>query len=189
MAYWVHMLAMLPMRCLSAVFAIMAMVAVLAGCVAQLYKIPVTTPFTAEEAKIALEPGNNTVKGSALVSPLLRRSGGKTVTCAGMPIHIAPVTTYSKARMTALYDDDNAGYNPALNGRRLDEPVNFWAESARETTCDAQGYFTFEKLKDGEYYVSSQIVWLEQTFPEGGVLMKKVSVQGGETKEIVLSGY
>ena len=88
--------------------------------------------------------------------------------------------------MTALYDNDDSGYNPALNGRRLDEPVNFWAESARETTCDAQGRFKFENLKDGEYYVSSQIVLLVQSFPEGGVLMQKVSVKGGETKEIVL---
>ena len=177
------------MKYLPAIFLSMAIVGVLGGCVAQQYKIPVTAPFNAEEAKIALQPGNNTVKGSAMLGALLRRSEGEAVTCAGKPIHIAPVTTYSKARMMSLYDNDNAGYNPALNGRRLDESVNFWMEGARETTCDAQGYFTFENLKDGEYYVSSQIVWLEQTLPEGGVLMKKVSVRGGETKEIVLSGY
>ncbi|MCL1985234.1 MAG: hypothetical protein FWG59_02150 [Betaproteobacteria bacterium] len=177
------------MKYLPAIFLSMSIVVVLAGCVAQHYKIPVTAPFNAEEAKIALQPGNNTVKGSAILGPLLRRSAGKAVTCAGKPIYIAPVTTYSKARMVALYDNDNAGYNPALNGRQLDESVNFWVESARETTCDAQGHFKFEKLKDGEYYVSSQIIWLDETLPEGGVLMKKVSVTGGETKEIVLSGY
>ena len=177
------------MKYLPAIFFSIAIVVVLAGCVAQHYKIPVTTPFNAEEAKIALQPGNNTVTGSAIVGPLLRRYAGEAVTCAGKPIHIAPVTTYSKARMIALYENDNAGHNPALNGRRLDESVNFWVESTKETTCDAEGYFKFENLKDGEYYVLSQIIWLEQTFPEGGVLMKKVSVQGGETKEIVLSGY
>ena len=160
-----------------------------AGCVSPHLPISVTAPFHAGEAKIALEPGNNTVKGSALLSPLLQKSGGETVTCAGRPVYIAPATAYAKARMTALYGDGDAGFNPALNGRRLNEQVNFWAEGARETTCDAQGRFVFEQLKDGEYYVSSQIVLLVRTFPEGGVLMKKVSVQGGETKEILLSGY
>ena len=167
---------------------VLLMVAV-AGCVSQHYRISVTAPFNAEEARIALEPGNNTVQGSAILSPLLRRSAGGAVTCAGMPIHIAPVTTYSKARMMALYDNDDAGFNPALNGRRLDEPVNFWIEGAQATTCDAEGRFKFENLKDGEYYVSSQIILLVDTFPDGGVLMKKVSVSGGETKEIVISGY
>ena len=176
------------MRCLPAMFASVVAV-VFVGCVSQHYKIPVTTPFNAEEVKIALEPGKNTVKGSAILGALLRRSGGGAVTCAGLPIHIAPVTTYSKARMTALYDNEDFGFNPALNGRRLDEHVNFWMEGARATTCDVKGHFTFENLKDGEYYISSQIVLLVDTFPEGGVLMKKISVRGGETKEIVLSGY
>ena len=168
---------------------VLAMMVMLTGCVAQHYKIPVAEPFNTEEARIALEPGNNTVEGSAVLGALLRKSAGGAVTCAGMPVHIAPVTAYSKARMTALYDNENFGYNPALNGRRLVEPVNFWMEGARKTTCDAQGRFTFENLKDGEYYVSSQIILLVDTFPDGGVLMKKVSVHGGETKEIVLSGY
>lgn len=54
--------------------------------------------------------------------------------------------------------------------------------------CDAQGYFTFENVADGNFFVLSNVVWMAGAHnPQGGALMKSVSVKGGEVKTVILA--
>lgn len=103
---------------------------------------------------------------------------------------MAPATPYQQERMFAIYGNFDRGYNPAFGGRR----VEFQGEDPeykyliKKTTCDAQGFFNFENLSDGSFYVASTIVWqVDPYFYQGGTLMQRVTVKGGETKEIVLA--
>lgn len=56
----------------------------------------------------------------------------------------------------------------------------------KTTRCDAQGFFKFEKLADGEYYVTAEVIWKVAYEMQGGVIAMLVNVKGGETKDIVL---
>lgn len=61
---------------------------------------------------------------------------------------------------------------------------------SKRTLCDAQGFFKFEKLADGEFFVTSSVTWKanpNSPFFEGGWMMRRVKVERGETKELVLA--
>jgi hypothetical protein len=140
--------------------------------------------FTAQQ----IEPtGNNTIKGSALI----RQSGGGIVTCAGNKVDIAPVTTYSSERVQAIYMSNNEiAYAPidrVLNTKIVPDPPLEYKQRARQTTCDAQGFFKFENVRDGLYFISTMVVWNVGYIQNGGALIYKVNVKGGEIKEVVLS--
>jgi len=63
----------------------------------------------------------------------------------------------------------------------------------KKTVCDAQGDFVFKEVSDGVFYVTTIVSWIvpkvhgSGTETHGGSLMQRVTVSGGETKEIVLS--
>jgi hypothetical protein len=138
--------------------------------------------FDANQAAFINKTGKNTITGSALI----RQQGGGTVTCAGVPVILIPVTAYSSERMTAIYGNTN-------KGARFRGNIKFEPESAeyqsymKNTLCNAQGFFTFKNLADGEYFVTTKITWTISDMPQGGVLMQRVTVKNGETADIVLA--
>lgn len=103
---------------------------------------------------------------------------------------LIPATSYAIERVGILYGSVSGGYNPATGGRRFAfdaEPSEYRALSSR-TRCDAQGYFKFENVSDGKFYVSTVIVWKVSEYSmEGGALAQLVAVSGGEVKDVVLA--
>lgn len=163
---------------------IAALLVVLTGCAT--HKYTPKAKFDEAATKELLKDGPNSIKGSALI----RQGGGGVVTCAGQEIGLAPATLYQQERMFAIYGNFDRGYNPAFGGSQ----VEFQGEDPeykyliKRTTCDAQGFFRFDKIADGDFYVASVILWkVNPYFYEGGSLMQRVTVKGGETKEIVLA--
>ena len=159
----------------------------LAGCVTP-SKAPVVTtriPFDAGQALAALGKGNNSIKGSAL----LRQKGGGVVTCAGLEVRLYPVTPYSSERISILYGSFEGGYRSTAAPRIVFEPNNdaLYISATRSTTCDAQGYFRFDELKDGSFYVNTVVTWRIGQSTQGGGIVRKVTVSGGKVEEIVLS--
>lgn len=142
-------------------------------------------PFDGGQTLAALGKGNNTIKGSAL----LRQQGGGVVTCAGTEVILHPVTNYSAERISSLYGSYDGGYRPAIAGGVVFEPNNevLYRSATRRVLCDAQGYFKFDELLDGDFYVVASVVWRVGHAPQGGGILRKVSVKNGEVKEIVLS--
>lgn len=145
------------------------------------------------EFKDALEAtGKNTVKGSAMI----RLNNGSIQTCAGFSVSLIPVTEYSSERIHGLYGNTDKGFSPLKNK----EIVKFVPDSksysvlARQTTCNPQGFFSFEKIKDGSYFVITSIQWVAMDglvasnhVYGGGSLFQKVTVNNKEITEIVLS--
>lgn len=152
--------------------------AVLVGCVAPPAPLRVDVPFNEAEARALLLPGSNTIKGSAL----LRQRGGGVVTCAGSTVTLVPATNYAKRRMWVLYEDREI----SRGGNIENTPLSFYG-ATRQTLCNAQGFFSFENVADGEFFVTTRVTWMAGNSPQGGGLYRRVSVQGGQTTEVVLT--
>lgn len=166
---------------------VLTIVAFFTGCnQVQIPTYNLSSTFNAEKAKELLVDGNNTIKGSALI----RQSGGGVVTCAGNTVYLLPYTEYTKERIIALYGNDIKGFNHAGYGAKR---LNFSPDSkeyldlTKKTICDAQGFFKFNNITDGIFYVSTSIIWKIGYSMQGGALMEKITVKSGETKEIVLT--
>ena len=167
------------------ILCILIMAAFFSGCVAQQRNVVLQNRFDKEEAEQAMKPGKNKIIGNAFV----RQMGGGVVTCAGNEVGFVPVTKYSNERLLAIYGNTGEGFVDTYNARN----VSFTPDEhdyhvlRKKTTCDAQGNFEFENIADGEYFVITSAVWYVGSNPQGGGLMKRVYVNGGETKKIVMS--
>jgi hypothetical protein len=161
------------------------MVATFAGCAVQpVAKINLSTKFDKEEAQKLLKDGPNTIKGSALI----RQAGGGVVTCAGREVRLVPATAYASERIGYIYNNGSSGFAPAYKQTQFSENETDYFVNVKNSMCDAQGYFKFEKVADGEFYVLTNILWrVNQYNNEGGALMRKVKVNAGEIKEVVLA--
>ena len=96
--------------------------------------------------------------------------------------------------MWNLYGHTNRGFRDVklFNSIKFFPDLATYYRLAKITTCDAQGNFAFKNVSDGSFYVITEIIWevpVSQytTAQQGGGLMQLVTVDGGETKEIVLS--
>ena len=164
---------------------------IVAGCAIPTREIKLNSSFDKELANKLLVQGNNTIKGSAL----MRQVGGSTVTCAGNKVVLAPVTHYGEERMQYIYGNTTGGtrfhQKNLLEGKPVfvnDDPD--YLKLTKEVTCNAQGFFNFEKVADGEFFVVTEISWKANPkidIPEGGVMFKRVRVNGGEEIDVVLA--
>jgi hypothetical protein len=111
--------------------------------------------------------------GSARITgqAFLRQQGGGVVTCAGEKVMLIPATAYANE----VFNTIRAGGMPDLQGRKISDAV------AKETVCDAQGNFAFERLPARDWYLVTQVKWMVRDLPQGGFLARRVSssVQGG----------
>lgn len=164
---------------------------VLVGCAAK--TVTLKSTFNEAQAKQLLSNGNNQITGSAFV----RQNGGNVVTCAGQTVNLIPSTDFTKERMGYIYNSTEKGFVPFNMFNELpvpkfaNEPSNYKSYS-RQTVCDAQGNFNFDKLANGDFYIVSIVRWdignasMDFGARQGGALMQKVSVSNGETKKVLL---
>jgi len=153
----------------------------LTACVAPRPVVNISAPFDAALTQSMLVQGKNTINGSALI----KRQDGIAVTCAGAEVSLVPVTGYSTERMRAIYNSDQRGYG-RINPNFVPDVPEYRA-LIRNTTCNAQGFFTFKDVADGDFYVTTVIGWKVGANVQGGALMQRVKVTGGQSTEIVLA--
>lgn len=156
---------------------IAATCAVLAGCAAPAAKI--STPFNEAQAAALMRPGNNTIKGSAL----LRQNGGGVVTCAGETVDLVPATEYAKQR----FDHRFGKRTFASTLKALENGPPAYDRLSRQTRCNAIGAFTFDRVADGDFYLVTSVDWSSGGRRYGGYLANLVRVRGGQVKDIVLT--
>lgn len=155
------------------------------GCVAQQRNVQLQNRFDKDEAEQAMKPGKNKILGNAFV----RQMGGGVVTCAGNAVELIPITKYSNERILAIYGNTGEGFIDVYNMKNITfTPDDYDYHTLRKrTTCDSQGNFDFDNVADGEYFITTGAVWHVGSNPQGGGLMKRIFVNGGETKKIVMS--
>jgi len=157
--------------------AVAATVLALSGC-GSAPRAKLDMPFDQARAAELMAPGTNTIKGSAL----LRQRGGGIVTCAGREVNLVPATEYAKKRMAMIF-----GSSPISSGLYFEYTPPAYFVFSRTATCNAQGFFTFDKLADGEFFVTTSVTWETSYSTQGGWLMTRFTLAGGETKEVVLT--
>lgn len=156
------------------------------GCAQVVPPVRISAPLDLTAAQQGLATGPNTIAGSALI----RQAGGGIVTCAGADVSLIPATEYATQRMLAIYGSDQSGYRPARMGRlQFDPDLPAYWETTRRVVGDAQGAFEFDHVADGSFFVATSITWLVGRSVEGGSLMQRVTVIGGERKRVVLSPH
>ena len=150
-------------------------------------EMKITSQFEADKAReMSQEKGNNTIKGSAL----MRQDGGCIVTCAGDTVDLIPATAYANERMQITCGSILRGF---LDARSMRQTIKFSLDPPeymvfrRKSTCDALGFFKFEEVPDGEYFLTTAITWSVGSSTQGGFLMLRVEVKGGKTIEVVLA--
>ncbi|WP_018061905.1 hypothetical protein [Caulobacter sp. UNC279MFTsu5.1] len=151
-------------------------------------------PSGEAKARVAARTsGRNTVEGDAL----LRTVGGNVKTCAGFVAHLIPVRAEVRAGVEKAYGSAEAGFLSAdrVTGGSGPLESQLLAEG-QAVPCDAAGHFRFEGVPDGTYYAQARVQWSVPTRSwggryhleaEGGFLIQRLTVEGGETKRLVLT--
>lgn len=160
-----------------------------AGCAT--IEVPINSSFSSTEVSWFNAEGTNSIEGSAF----MRTKGGDVKTCAGYDVTLMPYSNYASERMTYIYGNSEEGYR-TLGLQRKYEFSNESAEYhkySKDTKCDAQGEFEFNDLPDGDYYVIAGVQWQTgagagaELFPQGAILMKRVTTANGETQKVTMT--
>jgi hypothetical protein len=141
-----------------------------------------STPIAPAEIEWARKPGTNSVSGTAIV-----KAGGTSHTCEGQSANLIPDSAYARARMSAIFGNTARGTRAASLGPvkfERDDPL--YVSSLRSTRCDASGSFSFARIPDGVWYVTTSVKWQGPAQVEGGSMMQRVDVRGGRLVKVVL---
>jgi len=115
------------------------------------------------------------------------------VSCAGQTANLIPDTAYARARMTAIFGNATRGTRAASRGPakfERDDPL--YVASLRTTKCDAAGSFSFPRVPDGVWYVTTSVKWPSVTKQgpaqqvEGGSMMQRLDVRGRRLVKVTL---
>lgn len=160
---------------------VVAVTAAFAGC-ATTQTMTLDFPFDYKQAASLMEPGPNTIEGSAL----MRQNSGGVVTCAGLPVYLIPATDYAERRVNVIYGSGKfAGFGQF---RKFKPEIPAYERLIRKGTCNAQGFFHFDKVADGSFFIQSTISWKAGQYNvQGGGLIERVTVRGGQTVELTLA--
>lgn len=144
-----------------------------------------TVPFDPNEVAYINQRGSATISGQAF----LRQAGGAVVTCAGTEVELIPAGTFATERITQLYGSSAGGRIGSLVGASQENVDPRYFSMVRRATCDAEGDFEFARVANGNYYLLSQVTWTvgNNIFPEGGTIVKRISVQGGANQRVILN--
>lgn len=151
-------------------------------------QVNLTSSFNPAEVAWFNSTGTASISGQAF----FQTRGGQPRTCAGLEVSLQPRSTYGDERLTALYGNTSAGAIPALASRVQFIPDDAAYKAARKTSvCDAQGNFSFTNLPAGDYVLVAAVIWTipgqEFAPPQGGPLMKSVTLSEGESERVILT--
>lgn len=139
-------------------------------------------PITSAEVDWARKAGANSVSGIALI-----KTGGTTHTCAGQSANLIPDTAYARARMSAIFGNATKGMRAAsLGAEKFDRDDPLYVSTLRTTRCDSSGSFSFSRVPDGVWYVTSSVKWEGTSQTEGGSMMQRVELRGGRQVRVTL---
>jgi hypothetical protein len=165
--------------------AVLALLAVLAGCGKTVTIDETLDSESRLQAEAALNPGPGRITGQVFI----RKKTGGTVSNAGEWVYLVPATPYAEAVFQALFEDKH--FRHVLWGNRGEPDPDFMALT-RRTKSNRGGYFAFDKVALGRYFLTARIVWYpgdDELVPEGGWVYDTVEVKSPEPVEVILSGH
>lgn len=154
--------------------------------------IQISWSFDEKAAEEQIKDGSGTVVGNGF----MRQQGGGVVTCAGSDVHLIPDTNYANERLKKLYGSDI--YPGGTTVRSITDIVLYgdpkfepdpvtYRLFMRRTSCDAQGNFSFERVKHGRYYVVTGVLWQVGNSRQGGAMATMVNVTDDRPVKVIMS--
>jgi hypothetical protein len=141
-----------------------------------------STPVAPSELEWSRKSGANSVSGIALI-----KAGGATHTCAGQSANLIPDSDYARARMTAIFGNASRGMRAAsLGPQKFERDDPLYVSTLRRTRCDPSGSFSFSRVPDGVWYVTTSVKWQGASQIEGGSMMERVDLRGGRQVKVSL---
>ena len=139
-------------------------------------------PIAPSEVEWSRKSGSNSVYGVALI-----KSGARNHTCAGQSAILIPDSAYARARMTAIFGNTTRGMRAAsLGPEKFDRNDPLYISTLRTTRCDGSGSFSFSRVPDGVWYVTTSVKWQGASQIEGGSMMQRVDLRGGRQIRVTL---
>lgn len=156
---------------------------------------PASVPaFNEKEFAVYKQKGHGTLAGQVF----LGASSGKAITQAGVPVHLIPVTKYTRywfdhsVRATACYSPGDPTPPEVTSATR--QPVNCAHEALRQLEMDKRilpylrttranptGHFWFTKIPAGRYYIVSVIEGSSQKEDgPAGIAWLNIDLEAGE---------
>lgn len=122
--------------------------------------------------------GPATLNGQAF----LTTRGGDVKTCAGNEVQLYPANQFDLKLLNAFSRGDKIiDYAPQM--------ASITQANIRTTVCDAGGNFEFNNIPAGPWLIKTEVRWdagtADQVFPQGGYLIRGVSLKPGATKIIM----
>lgn len=110
--------------------------------------------FNPKPAETTLQPGSNTIKGSAF----MRKKTGVIVPAAGEVAWPIPATPGAEERFVKLFPSGKL--NPATLPHRVVPTDPDYMRLTQQTKTNKNGSFTFENVKAGAWFVSITVIWV-----------------------------
>jgi hypothetical protein len=136
--------------------------------------------FDPNAAAFVKAQGKGTITGQAF----LRRNDGIVVYGAGSDVILVPKTAYSDERFAQIYGSGKV----SMFGRTFKNDDPTYYEFSRKTVADGEGRFVFDGVADGQYYLTTNVVWMVQYAQQGGALMERVTIKDGQPVTVIMSG-
>jgi len=140
------------------------------GCAVPQQQVLPRIPFPAAEYAALPTQGTGSLTGQVFMKTI----GGDVKYGAGSSVYLLPATSYSSQWYTENY----------LGGKPLSTPDSRAEQGQLVTQADGTGYFTFNDVPPGKYYLSSTVTWQAPTqyglMPQGGVVAKLVNISDGK---------
>ena len=148
-----------------------------AGCAVQRPVVPMQpTKLDYDELKPYTEPGENSIKGQGF----LRQQGGRIVTCAGNRVTMIPATSFYREWVMLV----RAGKDPQM----IEKFGPAYSSVIKQSQCDAQGNFSFAKLPNGAWFVTTSVHWtVALVAQDGGMLMREVTLSNNGAIQVLLT--
>lgn len=139
--------------------------------------------FDPEEVAYFYETGPASIEGQAV----MRREDGELQPCVG-DVTLGPGGAFSEQHMQETWGStESANHNINAHEAIIVTPeLEAYFEVRRQTTCDAEGRFRFEGLADGDYFVTTSIMWWDGEFLQGGHLMQRVRIRDGQSEQVLM---
>ena len=140
--------------------------------------------FNPEEVAYFYETGPATIEGQAV----MWREDGALQPCTGT-VTLIPSGAFSEQHMQETWGStESANHNINAHEALVMTPdFEAYLDVRRQTTCDAEGRFRFEGLADGDYFVTTSVMWWNrETILQGGQLMRRVRIRDGQSKQILM---
>jgi hypothetical protein len=86
-----------------------------------------------------------------------------------------------------LYGGTEKGINSGAGKYQFSPDPPEYRSLTKESRCDSQGNFVFERVADGDFYINTLVAWTVGNSAHGGQLMQRASVKGGQTISLVIA--